>query len=166
MSGTSLVRTALRRDLPALVEIYNHYVAESHCTFDTEPFTEDGRLPWWAQFDGARYQCWVAEHNGAVEGYACTAPLKPKPAYGTSVEISVYIAPGRSRAGHGRRLYEALLPALEGHDVHRAYALIALPNDPSIALHERFGFVRVAHLNEVGRKFGRYWDVAWYQLSL
>jgi len=160
------VRPATRSDLPALVGIYNHYVRESHCTFDTVTFSEETRMPWWSQFDGARYQCWVAELDGRVHGYACTAPLKPKPAYATSVEISVYLAPGSGGQGLGRRLYETVLPALEQHDVHRAYALIALPNDASVALHERFGFERVAHLREVGRKFDRYWDVAWYERAV
>jgi phosphinothricin acetyltransferase len=65
--------------------------------------------------------------------------------------------------GAGSRLYDGLFKALEGEDVHRAYAGIALPNPASIALHERFGFKRVAHLTEQGRKFDRFWDVAWYE---
>jgi phosphinothricin acetyltransferase len=65
--------------------------------------------------------------------------------------------------GAGSRLYEGLFKSLEGQDVHRAYAGIALPNPASIGLHERFGFKRVAHFTEQGRKFGRYWDVAWYE---
>ena len=63
-------------------------------------------------------------------------------------------------------LYESLLKSLEGEDVHRAYAGIALPNPASIALHEKFGFKRVAHFTEQGRKFGRYWDVAWFEKPL
>lgn len=160
------LRHATRNDLPALVAIYNHYVATSHCTFDTTAFDVQTRLPWFAQFDGARYQCLVAEHNGALAGYACTGALKPKAAYATSVEISVYLKPDNIGGGLGRRLYDELLPRLASEDLHRAYALIALPNAASIRLHEACGFSKVAHLAEVGRKFDRYWDVAWYERAL
>ena len=63
-------------------------------------------------------------------------------------------------------LYERLFAALSSEDVHRAYAVMALPNAASITLHERFGFVRAAIFSEQGRKFGRYWDVAWYERHL
>jgi phosphinothricin acetyltransferase len=67
--------------------------------------------------------------------------------------------------GLGSALYEALLSALEREDVHRAYAGIGMPNPASVRLHERFGFRRVGYYTEQGRKFGRYWDVAWYERS-
>ena len=66
----------------------------------------------------------------------------------------------------GTQLYKSLFAALLGEDIHRAYAGIALPNPASVALHERFGFKKVAHFTEQGRKFGRYWDVAWYEKAL
>jgi len=157
------VRPARAGDLDALVAIYNHYVTTTHFTFDTEPYTPTTRRPWFDQFDGARYHCVVAERDGRVVGYANSAALKPKAAYATSVEVSIYLAQDATGAHLGRSLYEALFAALGGQDVHRAYALIALPNAPSIAFHQRFGFAAVAHLNEVGRKLGRYWDVAWYE---
>jgi phosphinothricin acetyltransferase len=63
-------------------------------------------------------------------------------------------------------LYEALLDALRVEDVHRAYAGLALPNPASVALHERFGFREIGTYREVGRKFGRYWSVRWYELAI
>jgi phosphinothricin acetyltransferase len=149
-----------------VTEIYNHYVATTHYTFDVDVCTTEGRAPWFAQFDGRRHRCLVLETDGRVEGYATSAPFKPKPAYGTSVEVSVYLAPERTGHGHGRDLYAALFDGLAGEDLHRAYALIALPNPQSIALHRAFGFHQVAHLAEVGRKFGRYWDVAYFERAL
>jgi phosphinothricin acetyltransferase len=89
--------------------------------------------------------------------------LRPKPAYETSVETPIYICTDAVGQGAGSKLYGELFKALEAEDVHRAYAGIALPNPASIALHERFAFKRVAHFTEQGRKFGRYWDVAWYE---
>jgi phosphinothricin acetyltransferase len=160
------IRAAQADDLPTLVEIYNHYVENSHFTFDVEPCTPDSRRPWFEQFDGERYRCLVLLSDDLVVGYASSAPFKPKPAYGTSVEVSVYLAPGHTGRGYGRALYEALFTGIAKQDVHRAYALIALPNPESIALHEAFGFRQVAHLHEVGRKFGRYWDVVYLERAI
>jgi phosphinothricin acetyltransferase len=160
------IREIRRADLDALVAIYNHYVLTTHVTFDVEPYTVATRTPWFEQFGGERHRCFVAEAGGRVVGYACSAPFKPKPAYATSVEVSVYLAPDATGRALGRALYAALFAALETADVHRAYALIALPNDPSLALHRAFGFREVAHLHEVGRKFGRYWDVVYYERAV
>ena len=160
------IRPVERRDLARLVDIYNHYVATTHFTFDTEPYSVETRMPWLEQFDGKRHRCFVLVDNDVVQGYASSAALKPKAAYGTSVEVSVYLAPGLTGRGHGPSLYRCLFASLALEDVHRAYALIALPNAPSLALHRAFGFVEAAHLNEVGRKFGRYWDVVYLEKAL
>jgi phosphinothricin acetyltransferase len=68
--------------------------------------------------------------------------------------------------GIGRMLYERLFAALAEEDVHRAYAGITLPNPASVGLHERFGFTRIGVFTHAGRKFGRYWDVVWYEKQL
>jgi phosphinothricin acetyltransferase len=158
------VRAATVDDLSAVNDIYNQYVAETHYTFDVEPMTPDARREWFTHYGtSGRYRLVVAVLDGAVIGYAGSSRFRPKPAYETSVETSVYLAPDSVGRGAGSRLYEVLFKALEDEDVHRAYAGIALPNPASIGLHERFGFKRVAHFTEQGRKFGRYWDVAWYE---
>ncbi len=166
MTRPTTIRAARDEDLAGIVAIYNHYIATTHFTFDVEPHTTDTRQPWFKQFDGRRHHCFVLEQEATVVGYACAAPLQAKAAYGTSVEVSVYLAPAMTGAGHGHALYAALFAALAPQDLHRAYALIALPNAPSIAFHRRFGFVEVAHLHEVGRKFDRFWDVAWFEKPL
>jgi phosphinothricin acetyltransferase len=101
-----------------------------------------------------------------ILGYATSSPYRTKPAYQTSVEVTVYVAPHAGRRGIGTLLYKALFAALAGEDLHRAYAGIALPNEASTRLHERFGFRHLGTHREVGRKFGRYWDVAWYEKEL
>jgi len=158
------VRAATLDDLSALNDIYNQYVAETHYTFDIEPMSGEARREWFAHYGTTgRYRALVAVSEDRVVGYATSSRFRPKPAYETSIETSVYLAPESVGRGAGTRLYEGLFKALEDEDVHRAYAGIALPNPASIALHERFGFKRVAHFTEQGRKFGRYWDVAWYE---
>ncbi len=161
------VRPATADDLDAINEIYNHYVAESHCTFDVEPISLDARREWFTHYGtSGRHRVFAAEDGGRIAGFASSSRFRPKPAYLSSVEVSVYVAPDVIGHGVGSRLYETLFKALEGEDVHRAYAGIALPNPQSIALHEKFGFKHVAHFTEQGRKFGRYWDVAWFEKPL
>lgn len=99
--------------------------------------------------------------DGTVVGYATSSPHRPKAAYQTSVETSVYCDPEATGVGVGTALYESLFAALAAEDVHRAFAGITLPNVASVALHRRFGFAEVGVFAEVGRKFGRYWDVLW-----
>ncbi|MFI6350641.1 GNAT family N-acetyltransferase [Streptomyces sp. NPDC050560] len=156
-------------DLPALTSIYNHYVRETAITFDTVVFTPGERREWLLSHpEDGPHRLLVARDSrgGAVLGYATSGPFRPKPAYTTSVELSVYLAPGAVRRGVGTLLYKRLFEALAGEDVHRAYAGVAEPNAASTRLHERFGFRRVGTYREVGRKFGRYWDVTWYEKDL
>jgi phosphinothricin acetyltransferase len=161
------VRFGTAADLEAINAIYNRYVLESHSTFDVEPMPAESRSEWFTHYEGAgRHRLVVAVAGAGVAGYATSSPFRPRPAYETSVETSVYLAPEAVGRGIGTKLYQKLFDALEGQDVHRALAGIALPNPASIALHERFGFKRVAHFTEQGRKFGRYWDVAWYEKPL
>jgi len=161
------IRPATADDLAAVNKIYNQYVVETHFTFDLEPMTTEARREWFTHYGSSgRYRLLVALADGALIGYACSSRFRPKVGYETSVETSVYLAPEAVGHGAGLRLYEELFGALEGEDLHRAYAGIALPNPASIGLHERFGFKRVAHYTEQGRKFGRYWDVAWFEKPL
>jgi phosphinothricin acetyltransferase len=104
--------------------------------------------------------------GGPVVGYATSSPYRPKAAYSTSVETSIYLAPDAGGRGIGSLLYTALFHALAGEDVHRAYAGVTLPNEASIRIHERFGFRKVGVYQEVGRKFGAYHDVVWLEKQL
>jgi phosphinothricin acetyltransferase len=161
------VRPAVEHDLEALNDMYNQYVKDTHFTFDLEPMTIEARREWFTHYGPAgRHRLLVAASADTVVGYACSSEWRTRPAYETSVETSVYLAPDAVGRGAGTRLYEELFKSLEGEDVHRVYAGIALPNPASVALHERFGFKRVAHFTEQGRKFGRYWDVAWFEKPL
>lgn len=167
------VRPGVEGDLDYLTAIYNHYVRETAITFDTAIFTPEERRPWLLSHpEDGPYRLMVATEahpegdSQRILGYATSSPYRPKPAYVTSVEVSVYLAPDAGRRGIGTLLYDALFTALAEEDVHRAYAGIAQPNEASERLHARFGFRYVGTYREVGRKFGRYWDVAWYEKDL
>ena len=155
------IRMAERADLPALLDIYNHYILTTPITFDIEPRTLAQRQAWLEQFSPAgRYRCFVAVRADEPVGWACSAQFKEKAAYATTIETSIYLAPDEHRHGLGRRLYETLFDALKGEDIHRAYAGITLPNDASAGVHKALGFRLIGVQPEVGRKFGQYWDVA------
>jgi phosphinothricin acetyltransferase len=161
------VRPALRGDLPAITEIYNYYVVNTPITFDLVPVTPEQRVRWFNEHsDGARYRLLVAEEGARVLGYAGTGRFRDKAAYDTSVETTIYCAHDATGRGIGTLLYRALLESLQNEDLNRLLAGITLPNDASVRLHERFGFKGVGVFTEVGRKFGRYWDVLWMERPL
>jgi len=136
-------------------------------TFDTRPSSLEERTRWFDQFaTSGPYRLLVAESAGSVVGYAGSMRFRTKPAYETSVETTIYLAPEWQGRGLGARLYSALFDALRGEDLHRALAGITLPNEASIRLHEGFGFRHVGVFREVGRKHGSYWDVAWFEKPL
>jgi phosphinothricin acetyltransferase len=160
------IRPLEEHDHADVVSIYNYYVEHSHCTFDVLPFTLSARTPWFEQFSNPLHQCLVASRDDHVIGYACSMPFKSKPAYRTSVEVSIYLAQDVAAHGLGSQLYQALFDLLKDQPLHRAYAGIALPNLASMALHEKFGFTQTGIFEEVGYKFERYWDVVWLVKAL
>jgi phosphinothricin acetyltransferase len=166
--GTHLqVASGTVDDLDAIAAIYDHYVRTTAVTFDVETRTSEAWRAWFSAFgERGRHRLVVARQAGAVIGYASSSPYRSRAAYAPSVETSVYVDPRQLGRGVGTALYEALFSALANEDVHRAYAGIALPNPASVRLHERCGFRWAGYFTEQGRKFGRYWDVAWYERSL
>jgi phosphinothricin acetyltransferase len=159
-----VIRSAIRGDLPRLTELYNYYVVHTPITFDREPYTVEQRETWFSQFGATgRHRLLIAEQDGRVLGYAGTTRFRPKAAYETTVETTIYCAQQAIGKGIGSRLYGALFQALKDEDIHRIVAGYTLPNPASAALHERFGFKPVGIFSENGRKFGRYWDVCWIE---
>ena len=159
------IRHGASADLNSLVDIYNHYVTNTHITFDTEPFLVTDRIQWFNQFDDmGPYRLLVAEDAEEIIGYATSTRFKPRAAYNTSVETTIYLDPAAGGRGTGEQLYGALINQLvDEPTVHRAYGGISLPNDASEALHRKLGFELVGSYHEVGFKFDKYWDVNWFE---
>lgn len=166
MSETK-IRAAAPVDLPRVTEIYNHYVVNTPITFDIKPYTVERRAAWFEQFGASgRYRLLVAEADGMVMGYAGTTRFRPKAAYETTVETTIYCALEAAGKGIGTQLYSALFASLANEDIRRIVAGYTMPNPASAALHKRFGFKLVGVFPENGRKLGRYWDVAWLDRPL
>src|SRR5207248_4757199 len=143
-------------DVPRLTDIYNHYVLHTQATFDIEPFTAEQRREWFSHYStSGPHRLLVADDDGFLCGYATSSPFRPRAAYATSIETSVYCDPDRLGVGIGSLLYERPIEEIKGEDLHRAYAGVSLPNVAAAALHERPGVVKVGEYTEVGWKGGR-----------
>jgi phosphinothricin acetyltransferase len=163
--STPVIRPATLADLQALTDIYNHYVIHTPVTFDLRPFTPEERRKWFDDHGSTgRHRLLVAvDPHNTILGYASTSRWRPKAAYDTTVEASVYCRTDAIGRGCGTTLYAALFESIASEDVHRIVAGVVLPNPASIRLHERFGFRPVGVFHAVGRKFDKYWDVAWFE---
>ena len=161
------VRPAAPADLPGIVEIYNHYVVHTPITFTIDPVTVETFGNWFGEHSaGGRHQLFVADEAGHVLGFAGTGRFRERAAYDTTAEVTVYCAPETTGRGLGTRMYSVLFEAIKDADLNRLVAGITLPNDASVALHAHFGFKNVGAFSENGRKFGKYWDVAWYAKAM
>lgn len=161
---TLRIRLACSDDAAGMNAVYNPFILKSPATFETEPIGEPQRRRWIeVRLANPRWPVCVAEDSGAIIGFANASPFDERAAYETSIKVSVFIVPEGQGQGIGCRLYETLFAAVAKADVHRAYALIVAPNPASVKLHERFGFRHVSTLDEVGRKFGRYYSVMWFE---
>lgn len=163
---TSVVRAAAGRDAAALADIYNHYVTRTAVTFEVEAVSASEMARRIAEVQSVPLPWLVAEVGGAVAGYAYASRWRGRCAYRLSVEVTVYVAAGRRGRGFGSLLYTPLLAELREQGTHAVMGGIALPNDASVALHEKFGFRKVAHFQEVGFKFDRWVDVGYWQRLL
>jgi phosphinothricin acetyltransferase len=158
-----MIRLAEANDAGAIAAVYRPYVERSHFTFEEVP---PGPAEIEARLANQLHPWLVAEEAGRVIGYASTSPMRNRAAYRWSVETGVYLAPAAQGRGIGRRLLAAHLEQLERQGFVTAIAGIALPNDASIALHEKLGFTMSGIERGVGFKLGRWIDVGRWQRDL
>lgn len=150
-------------DAEALRQIYNFEVVSSLVTFDLVPRTPEDQHAWMAAHNGA-YPVVVGEIDGRVVGFASLSPYRPRPAYATTVEDSVYVAADARGQGVGKELLSEVVRLAGAHGFHSVIGRIVGDHTASIALHRSCGFELVGIEREVGRKFGRWLDVAVMQL--
>lgn len=166
MAPDVIIRPAVEDDLAGIAAIYQHEILASVATFDLEPPPPSY---WEERLAGQHAGDHLLVATGAGEnvvGFAYSWSYRPRPAYRLTRETSVYLVPAVRRQGIGRQLYLALLGAVAASGMHTAVALVALPNPDSVALHRACGFQLVGTMREVGFKFDRWVDVAWYQKLL
>jgi len=160
------IRDAVADDAKAIAAIYNPFIANTTISFEEEPVSDAAMAQRIADVQAGGLPWLVAERDGKVAGYAYATKWRVRHAYRFSVESSVYLAPECAGQGLGTALYVALLEQLRARGCHLVIGGIALPNEASVALHERMGYEKVAHFREVGFKFGRWLDVGYWQKTL
>lgn len=160
-----MIRPATPQDYEAIRDIYNYYIAETIVTFEEELVSTE-EIAKRVKDITSTHPWLVSEDENVVTGYAYARTWHPRSAYRFSVESTVYLAKGQEGKGIGSALYAALLSELKVNGLHSVIAGISLPNDGSIAIHEKFGFKKAAHYHEVGKKFDQWIDVGYWQLIL
>lgn len=158
-----MLRHCTTTDAPAVARIYNHYIRETVITFEEEPVS-DAEMERRIAEVTSRFPWLVWEESGRLMGYAYAARWKARAAYRHSVEATIYLDPDSTGRGIGTHLYAALIGELRETGVHSVVGGAALPNAASVALHERLGFSKVAEFSEIGRKHGKWVNVAYWQL--
>lgn len=159
------VRLATLADAEGIRAIYNREVLEGTATFDLRPRSPEDQRRWLTDRSGA-HAVMVAVEDGEVIGFGSLSAYRDRPAYSTTVEDSIYVAPGHQGQGVGRALLDALVEAAQLRGFHTVIGRIAGGNEASIALHQRCGFTVVGVEREVGRKFRRWLDVTIVQRVL
>jgi phosphinothricin acetyltransferase len=160
-----MIRTVKEQDVLQIKEIYNFYILNSIVNFEENPITTEELSKKIKNITST--SIWIVyEKNKKILGYAYADIWKPRSGYLHTAETSVYIKQSESNKGIGTILYTELISRLKKLNFHVLIGGISLPNDASIALHEKFGFEKVAHFKEVGFKFNRWIDVGYWQLTI
>lgn len=160
------IRPARREDLPAILAIYNEAVVNSTASWDLVPEESATREAWFDARQAAGHPVLVAEADGRVLGYGTWGTFRAKPGYARTMEHSLYLAPEARGRGVGRLLLAAIIDTARDAGVHTLIGCLDSTNEASVALHRGFGFVEVGRLRQAGAKFGRWLDLAFWQVLL
>ncbi|WP_111709512.1 GNAT family N-acetyltransferase [Lutibacter citreus] len=160
-----MIRNVKVADAQIISEIYNYHVLNTIVTFDLNPISVD-EISQQIKNVTKKHPWIVYEENNKVLGYAYADTWKKRNAYNFTVESSIYIMQNAIGKGIGKKLYEHLINDLKSRNIHSIIGGISLPNEASIAIHEKFGFKKIAHFKEVGLKFNKWIDVGYWQLKI
>lgn len=166
MAEQPTVRTANPDDAAAIAAIYAHHVAHGTASFDTEPRSAAETAAKIAECLSRDWPFLVAEAGGEVVGYAYATQFRDRPAYRSTCENSIYLDPGYVGRGVGTLLLDALVKAATNAGFRQMIAVIGGAEPASVALHSKAGFIETGRMRSVGRKFGRWLDTLYMQLSL
>lgn len=162
---TAIIRSVTIDDAPVLTRIYNHFIEHTVVTFEEDLIDELEMAKRITEISSDFPYFVIADPDG-VQGYAYLSLFRTRRAYHHSYEFSIYLDPNQSGKGYGSLLLKKLIAAAREKNLHALIGGISLPNEASERLHEKFGFKKVAHFPETGRKFGQWIDVGFWQLLL
>jgi phosphinothricin acetyltransferase len=158
-----MIRPVKTADAPAICGIYNYYVEHTAVSFEDAPVSAaemEGRI----QSVTARYPWFVWEDAGEVLAYAYVNTWRDRAAYRYSAELSIYVKRGKEGRGLGARLMAHLLEAVKKTEIRALVSGITVPNERSVALHEKFGFRQIALFQKIGFKLDTWLDVGYWEL--
>lgn len=155
-----------QQDAPAIAEIYGPFVTSTDITFEVIPPSAEEMARRLTAFTSVVPGFLMEDDGGIVAAYCYAHPWKSFPAYSTTLETTIYVAPSYARRGIGRALMERLISQCRQSGAVALIACITGGNQASIALHEALGFTQASYFKSVGRKGGRLLDVVDYQLLL
>lgn len=161
-----IIRPATDEDMPGILTIYNHASEHTTAVFEYRPQTLEMRREWFRAKQAASLPVFVAADGDRILGFSSYGPFRAWPAYKYSVELSVYVDIDARRRGIGTELIRAVIANARTRDLHVIMAGITADNEISLRMHGRLGFVEVAHIPQVGYKFGRWLDLKFLQLIL
>ena len=165
MRADLVIRPATSADLTEVNAIFNHYVAHSTCVWTTNPCSEAERRAWYEEH-GDAMPVLIAQANEHIVGWGALGSFRTAYTLAGTLEDSIYVHHDFLRQGIGSRLLTELIAAARRKGLRSILANISADQTPSIRLHEKFGFQKVAHLREVGQKFNQWFDAVYMQLLL
>ena len=160
-----MLRLAKSSDAKAILDIYAPYIKNTSLTFETEVPTEKAFAERIEKYL-TKWPWLVCEINGMIAGYAYASLYRERSGYQWSIECSVYIHDNHHQSGIGKALYFSLFEILKRQGFNNVYAVINLPNDKSVAFHEKCGFTHFATYEKVGYKLGQWKNVGWWRLII
>lgn len=161
----NMIRKVELKDADEITSIYNYYIENTVITFEEKKLSSDD-IKKRINIIIKNYPWIVFEENDQVLGYAYASKFRERSAYRYSTETTVYLNNKSIGKGIGSLLYIELLKQIRMMNFKVAYGVISLPNTGSVKLHEKFGFIKVAHLSNVGYKFNKWIDVGYWELLL
>ncbi len=161
----AIIRLAEKRDVQGILEIYAPYILDTSVTFEE---TVPGEALFWERIQGIMDELpyLVCEIDGRIAGYAYASGYRSRASYRWTKEVSVYVHPDFHRKRVGHALYTSLNEMVRFQGVADLLAIITMPNDPSVAFHEHFGYRKCGEFSKVGYKMNQWQNVGWFELFL
>jgi L-amino acid N-acyltransferase len=161
------IKPCTASQLPEILDILNEAIVHTTAIYDYKPRDMDYMQTWFTEKQSGNYPVQgIFDQEDALLGFVTYGPFRNRPAYKYTVEHSLYVRLDLRGKGLGRVLLREIIREAESRQCHALVGGIDASNAISIRLHEREGFVHCGTIREAGYKFGRWLDLAFYQLIL
>ncbi len=160
------IKPTSSQHLSEICNIYNHYINHTCYTFEEVEWTIKDIEHKFLNITDANYPFFTCFDGDKIVGYYYLSSWNFRSAYNTTAEVTIYLHPESIGKGYGKAMYSHLIKNIDNTRFHSIIACITIPNEASVALHEKFGFKKVSFFPEIGYKHSRWCDVGHWQLIL